>query len=122
MLLPAHLTCYDEFASTYHEDAQHPNYDATMQRSNECKIDEPRIVRIVDAVSTLTVYYEYVRPPCTELTFFEGGRKTQGANAYAPPIHCADPTTTSAGAICCATDLWMSSLRTSGISVMNTSE
>lgn len=47
-----------------------------------------------------TVYYEYVRPPCVDLTFFDGkvvARQVDGAR------FCADPSTAAAAVACCPT-------------------
>ena len=63
VVLPAHLSCYDAFASTYWE-AAHASFlsgwDAMLPRSNECQIDEPRLVRLVEPTNTRARLYNFV--------------------------------------------------------------
>ena len=81
----------------------------------ECHVDTLIVVGVQSA--TETVYYEYLRPPCVELAFYDGGRLVQNSSyvepwAHGEPVHpiyrgyryaaCADPSTAAAGVACCA--------------------
>ena len=72
---------------------------------DECDIDTVAVVDIRDPTTNETVYYEYVRPACTELTFFQPA-VVQGHNIRMPDglKMCADPTTEAAAAGCCPPD------------------
>ena len=68
----------------------------------ECKVDTVSLVSILDPVANVTVYYEYVRRPCTELTFFHGAIARGGSQRQPYGLRmCADPSTEVAAAACC---------------------
>ena len=69
---------------------------------DECAIDTVAVVDIRDPTTNETVYYEYLRPACVELTFFQPAT-IQGHNIRMPNglQMCADPTTEVAAAGCC---------------------
>ena len=69
----------------------------------ECNAPTLRAIKIVDTTSvpgtTTTVYYEYVSPPCVQLTFFDGGRAIQQGKTK----QCANPDVVGiAGVGCCS--------------------
>ena len=75
---------------------------------DECDVANVRIVRVASA--TETVYYEYLQPACVRLAFYEDAAliRTSGVGVWPETIGgstmCADPTSESAGALCCASD------------------
>ena len=69
---------------------------------DECDIDTVAVVDIHDSVANETVFYEYVRPACTEMTVF-APTTVQSSNVNQPSglQMCADPTTEVAAIGCC---------------------
>jgi len=74
----------------------------------ECDIDTVRMVAIVDDSSGGFVYYEYVRPACVELEFFENGKTIansrygkQANNGETSHLMCANPKSLAATPMCC---------------------
>eukprot|EP00966_Prymnesium_polylepis_P332272 7387783-Prymnesium_polylepis.2 len=65
----------------------------------ECQIDTLFVVDVFDPVANSTVYYEYVRVPCVELTLYNATMVK--AAPFATSEMCADPSTESAAAACC---------------------
>ena len=72
---------------------------------DECHVDTVAVADIFDPRTNRTVYYEYVRRACVELTFFEPVT-IQGNNVRQPNglQMCADPATEVAAAGCCPPD------------------
>ena len=73
------------------------------QSTSECSIDTVSVVDIFDPIGNRTVFYEYVRPPCVELTYF-AGTVVKAASWLTPngmPM-CADRSVEAAAAGCCA--------------------
>jgi uncharacterized protein (DUF1800 family) len=68
----------------------------------ECYVDTVRSIQVVDTSTGDTAWYEYVRPPCVELTFFDNAKRIRQVNGN-DYIMCADPTTIAAAASCCDT-------------------
>ena len=63
----------------------------------ECSVDMARVVGVYDAPLNRTVWYEYVPPPCVELTFYDNGVKVVDGWRKL----CAPPSVPAAGAVCC---------------------
>ena len=61
----------------------------------------------------LTVWYEYVRPPCVELTFYTNSKRVRRLDANSKhQVECADPRLAVASTTCCReTDLDPNSAR-----------
>jgi cullin-associated NEDD8-dissociated protein 1 len=83
--LPSSLTCYGD----------------------ECEIDQPRVVRLnvasaADPSSFYNVYYEFVRPPCVELAFFNDAKLLTDHNGYDTTKWsvCANPNLPTASPAC----------------------
>ena len=78
---------------------------------HECDIDEAVVVQIRSAGGTVVVHYEFIRPPCVELTFsarplhrLKKGRTCHPGAADCTTRHtygCADPQMVVAGVTCC---------------------
>jgi len=68
-------------------------------QGKECLIDEPRTIRVS---SIPLVYYEYIRPACVELTFYNTGRivRDNAWNSGYTGI-CANPAVDKAYEACC---------------------
>jgi cullin-associated NEDD8-dissociated protein 1 len=70
----------------------------------QCDVDTPRTVRVAAAggagSNATAAFYEHVRPPCVELTFYADPARVARSSWIA---QCADPTTASAGALCAVT-------------------
>ena len=96
VVLPQHLACHDAPTILFTEYDVY-NEPVVMNRSNECEVDEPRVIRLIDPSSGAVAFYEYERPACTELTFFNGGRQVQRG----PHLLCSDPATIGAATSCC---------------------
>jgi hypothetical protein len=71
-------------------------------QGKECLVDEPRTIRVSDSPP---IYYEYIRPACIELTFFNGGRIVRDYNNDLPGI-CANPAVDKAYEACCTNCGW----------------
>lgn len=75
---------------------------------SECGVQSVRVVKLTDAVSDETVWYEYVPPSCTHYAFFSDAKfvATDGDSAW-PTTEtggvraCANPLAAAAGATCC---------------------
>ena len=67
----------------------------------ECDVDTARVVRlsVVNSTNT-TVWFEYVRAPCVEMTYFPDARIIRGRWASGDEL-CADPREAVAVATCC---------------------
>ena len=68
----------------------------------ECNADTLRLVKVVDdgagsAANPTPIFYEYIRPACVELSFFENATTIRDHSK----ARCADPTTISGGVACC---------------------
>jgi len=96
VVLHQHLACHDAPTILFTEYDVY-NQPVVMNRSNECEVDEPRVIRLIDPSSGAVAFYEYERPACTELTFFNGGRQVQRG----PHLLCSDPATIGAATSCC---------------------
>jgi hypothetical protein len=72
----------------------------------ECLVDEARVVRVVDVAGNLTVFYEYVRLPCVELSYFANAQLITSrfgtTRSYNPRQLCANPLTPAAQVTCCS--------------------
>ena len=66
---------------------------------DECRVDTATVVDILDPSTGELVFYEYVRPPCVELTFYHG--PVVQAQASTRKM-CADRSLEVASAACCA--------------------
>ena len=67
----------------------------------ECEVDTARTVQLTSPDGLMTVDYEYVPPPCTEMTWFADGQMVAAGNSW---WQCADPRAIAAGAACCHDD------------------
>ena len=68
-------------------------------QGQECLIDEPRTIRIS---SNPLVFYEYIRPACVELTFYNTGRIARDYNSdKGYPGICSNPAVDKALEACC---------------------
>lgn len=63
----------------------------------ECDVDEMRIVQVQ---SNPPVYYEYIRPKCVELAFYENAKTVTHINQQ--DSMCANPLLPAARSACCA--------------------
>lgn len=62
----------------------------------ECSLDNLRVVKVQ---TNPPIYYEYVRPPCVDLSFYDNGQKITRSN---PKISlCANPKLQVAMSACC---------------------
>ena len=85
--------------------------DSLACDGKECGVDTVRVVELTDAGTaadgtTYTVYYEYLRERCVDLSFFENPTlvvASAGLGASLKPM-CADPTAMMAESTCCAKD------------------
>ena len=70
----------------------------------ECSVDTARVVRlaIIGAPANATAWFEYVRAPCVEMTFFPNAKIIRERFASGDQM-CADPREAVATAACCAT-------------------
>jgi hypothetical protein len=70
--------------------------------SAECDVDTVRVIKVAEGR-----YWEYVRVPCVELAFFEGGKEVGGqhrkdaGDLYEPHAICANPKLPVAFEACC---------------------
>jgi len=64
---------------------------------NECSIDTVQVVEV-----TKNIFYEFIRPPCVEASFFQGGRVIRHWNGEANI--CANPALPIAAEACCPID------------------
>ena len=64
---------------------------------NECSIDTVQVVEV-----TKNIFYEYIRPPCVEASFFHGGKVIRHWNGEANM--CANPALPIAAEACCPID------------------
>jgi len=55
------------------------------------------VVKLADSTGG-AVFYEWQRPPCVYLSFFNGGRQVKDRNEN---VMCEDPTVPGAGSVCC---------------------
>lgn len=68
---------------------------------NECDVDTLRLVEVLSGNDK--VYFEYVRPPCIELSYYENAQMVQlGPNRI--NYMCADPRLEVAGEACCSSN------------------
>ena len=67
----------------------------------ECLVDTVIVVDVLDLASNVTVYYEYMRRPCTELTFSHGAKVAASPTTSGAKNWCSDPTLEAAAAACC---------------------
>ena len=68
----------------------------------ECLLGKEAVyIKIVDPQTNETVFYEYKKPPCVHLAFYEGARRL--ALNYNGQYMCGDPMEAAAGAVCCLT-------------------
>lgn len=65
--------------------------------STECTVDTVRVIQVDD------VFYEYIRVPCVEHSFFENARKVATRARWVNPM-CANPKEAVASEACCAPD------------------
>ena len=74
-------------------------------RGAECLVDAPSLVRVADAApGGDAVHYEFIRPACVELTFFEGRVIQHGGRGSSRDpwlAKCANPAAVVAGTTCC---------------------
>lgn len=76
--------------------------DETVECDGDlCHTDTLRTIKVETVVSGVTthVFYEYIQPPCVELTFIAAGKYVQYRAAKKSRM-CADPNSLSAGAAC----------------------
>ena len=62
----------------------------------ECDVNTVRTIEVDDGI-----FYEYVRPACVHLAFYENPTKIKMRNGGSRTYMCADPRTEEAGSICC---------------------
>mmetsp|Transcript_6781 Transcript_6781/g.9027 ORF Transcript_6781/g.9027 Transcript_6781/m.9027 type:complete len:2086 (+) Transcript_6781:84-6341(+) len=62
----------------------------------ECYVDSLRVVEVVPGI-----YYEYVRPPCVELPFFNNARKLSKKKRTWSGAVCGNPRLPTASEACC---------------------
>ena len=73
---------------------------------DECEIEAPRVVLLTATDSTgasVPVYYEYLRPPCVELTFYENAKLVTDHRGYVSTnsyTACANPELPLASPVC----------------------
>ena len=65
----------------------------------ECDVDTIRTVEVGSGI-----FYEYVRPPCVHLAFYDNATKIRMRNGSDRTFMCADPRTAEASTICCDFD------------------
>lgn len=67
---------------------------------DECNVDTMRLVKVGNNPS---IYYEYIRPPCVELSFYENGKKisTRYSGDDVRKSMCANPDLEGAYDACC---------------------
>ena len=65
----------------------------------ECDVDTIRTVEVESGV-----FYEYIRPPCVHLAFYDNATKIRMRNGSDRTFMCADPRTGEASTICCDSD------------------
>ncbi|EOD36381.1 hypothetical protein EMIHUDRAFT_226409 [Emiliania huxleyi CCMP1516] len=69
----------------------------------ECAVDDVRYVNVESGRSA--AIFEFVRPPCVSLTFYNDAKQVYLASAHVSPASattvCADPATASAAVNCC---------------------
>jgi hypothetical protein len=66
-------------------------------QGKECVVDDLRTIRVSDSPP---IYYEYIRPACAELTFYNSGRIVRDYLDPFPGI-CANPAVDKAYEACC---------------------
>jgi len=67
-------------------------------QGNECLVDELRTIRLSENPS---IFYEYIRPACVELTFYSNGRLVRNNVWSEWPGICANPSIDKAYEACC---------------------
>jgi len=67
-------------------------------QGKECLVDELRTIRVSD---NPPVYYEYIRPACVDLTFYNNGRIVKDYYWGGMTGICANPTVDKAFEACC---------------------
>lgn len=79
--------------------------------SDECDVETAVVVGVIDrsdsaSVASRTVYFEYVAPPCTTLTFTQGATqrlmKGRMCGQCNPIFTCDAPESVIGGAVCCS--------------------
>jgi uncharacterized protein (DUF1501 family)/uncharacterized protein (DUF1800 family) len=69
----------------------------------ECQLDKEIVyVKIVDPVTNVSSFYQYVQPLCVQMAFYNNP-KMLGLNHNAEKKMCADPKVAIAGTVCCMT-------------------
>lgn len=64
----------------------------------ECEVDTLRTLQVTSPNGQTTMEYEYVRPPCVELSFFNDAKVAEVGRWWGI---CMDPATIGAGSACC---------------------
>ena len=98
--LYSHLCNYDGVKCDYAATVVLPHDLTCTQDTEECKIDSPRTVEVEEGI-----FYEYIRPACANLAFYENPKKIKMRHGSSRTYMCADPRTEDAGAVCCNDDL-----------------
>ena len=69
----------------------------------ECFLDKEIVyVKIVDPVTSASVFYQYMKPLCVQMAFYQNP-KMLGLSHNAERKMCADPRTAAGGTVCCMT-------------------
>lgn len=63
---------------------------------DECLVDSVRVIKLVGGDGVIS-YFEYVRLPCVNFVFYNGGKQIKRWRR----IQCADPRVLAAGTACC---------------------
>ena len=67
----------------------------------ECAVDTIRTVEVETVEVETGIFYEYIRPACVHLAFYDNAKKMKMRNGGSRTYVCGDPRTEEAGAICC---------------------
>ncbi|KAL7563666.1 hypothetical protein ACA910_013399 [Epithemia clementina (nom. ined.)] len=91
------------YAALCNSDGSGCNYATTVTLSqdlsclnNECNVDTIRTVEVESGI-----FYEYIRPACANLAFYENPIKIKMREGGSRTYMCADPRTEEAGTLCC---------------------
>ncbi|KAL7569362.1 hypothetical protein ACA910_010449 [Epithemia clementina (nom. ined.)] len=93
----------DLYLKLCNSDGAKCNYAATVTLSenlkctnNECNVDTLRTVEVESGI-----FYEYIRPACANLAFYENPTKIRMRDGSSSTYMCADPRVDEAAALCC---------------------
>ncbi|KAL7569392.1 hypothetical protein ACA910_010477 [Epithemia clementina (nom. ined.)] len=93
----------DLYLKLCNSDGAKCNYAATVTLSenlkctnNECNVDTLRTIEVESGI-----FYEYIRPACANLAFYENPTKMRMRDGSSSTYMCADPRVDEAAALCC---------------------